>query len=496
MESKEEMIKQINGLMDNEEYEKALELCSRALEIYPQEAELYFLKALVLWNKSEVFTLPREEFSDLLKKATDLNPHFTEPHKLWAYANLLLGYPVMAETGYTRAIEADPQDWEAYCERGEVRARLGKHQEAIEDFTVAINSGMAINRAYAMRADAYFALQNYNDAEKDYLKATELKSDYGGGYFGIGQIRMAQNNFASAIENFSKTIEMFPDYAPAYGMRGNAKTQTGDLLGALADFQKALDLSPEDENALIAVQTLQNDLLSEVPAGTHYMRVTLKNGRKAMIVPIDGQMTTFYEFAPAKQTAEADDVHGEQPAEQAPAEEQAPEETVSADPARARELGRKLIMECGFGHLDKVCELINEGADVNLELFSETPLLKAIKGKHSEVIKALLEAGTDVNAITKSGKTALDVAVTWEHPSVLEILLAHTGINVNLADSNGNTPLMTAAKAGKLTALKMLLAAGADAFVKNKRGQTALDLARACNRVEAAELLAAAGAAE
>lgn len=490
MESKEEMIKQINGLMDNEEYEKALELCSRALEIYPQEAELYFLKALVLWNKNEVFTLPRKEFSDLLKKATDLNPHFTEPHKLWAYANLLLGYPVMAETGYTRAIEADPQDWEAYCDRGEVRARLGKHQEAIEDFTVAINSGMATNRPYAMRADAYFALQNYNDAEKDYLKATELKSDYGGGYLGIGQIRMAQNNFASAIENFSKTIEMFPDYAPAYGMRGNAKTQTGDLLGALADFQKALDLDPASEDALHAVGTLQSDLLQKVPDTTSVLQVTLKNGRKAIIVPIDGRSVTIYDLT-QKFTGE-----NQNEAEEQTGEENIPEEISSVDPARARELGRKLIMECGFGHLDKVRELINEGADLNLELFSETPLLKAIKGKHSEVIKALLEAGADVNAITKSGKSALDVAVTWEEPSVLEVLLAHTGINVNAADSGGNTALMTAAKAGKLTALKMLLAAGADASIKNKRGQTALGLARSCNRAEAAELLAAAGAAE
>lgn len=490
MESKEEMIKQINGLMDNKEYEKALELCSRALEIYPQEAELYFLKALVLWNKNEVFTLPRKEFSDLLKKATDLNPHFTEPHKLWAYANLLLGYPVMAETGYTRAIEADPQDWEAYCDRGEVRARLGKHQEAIEDFTVAINSGMATNRAYAMRADAYFALQNYNDAEKDYLKATELKSDYGGGYLGIGQIRMAQNNFASAIENFSKTIEMFPDYAPAYGMRGNAKTQTGDLLGALADFQKALDLDPASEDALHAVGTLQSDLLQKVPDTTSVLQVTLKNGRKAIIVPIDGRSVTIYDLT-QKFTGE-----NQNEAEEQTGEENIPEEISSVDPSRSRELGQQLIQECWFGHLDKVCELINEGADVNLELFNETPLLKAIKGKHAEVVNVLLEAGTDVNAVTKAGKTALEVAVTWEHPSVLEILLAHKGININRADNSGNTALMEAAKAGKLTALKMLLAAGADASIKNKRGQTALDLALSCNRAEAAAVLESGGVAQ
>ncbi|MDO5764839.1 MAG: ankyrin repeat domain-containing protein [Elusimicrobiales bacterium] len=496
MESMNEMEKQLKELMENGEFEKALSLSNEVLKAYPQEAKPYFLKACVLWNKSEVFDLPREEFSDLLKKATDLDPHFSAPHKLWAYANLLLGYPDMAETGYTRAIEADPQDLDAYCERGEVRMRLGKHQEAIEDFTVVINAGEGGNRAYAFRADSYLALKNYDAAEKDYLKATELESGYGGGYFGIGQIRMAQNNFEAAIENFSKTIEMFPDYSPAYGLRGNAKTQTGDILGALEDFQKALDLSPEDENALIAVQTLQNDLLSEVPAGTHYMRVTLKNGRKAMIVPIDGTPVTMYDLEPAKEPDEKITEGELSETEEQSAEGPVLAETDPVDPARARELGKQLIRECGFGHLDKVRELIDAGADLNLELFSETPLLKAIKGKYAEVVKVLLESGADVNAVTKSGKTALDTAVVWEDSSVLEVLLAHTGINVNATDSGGNTALMTAAKAGKLTALKMLLAAGAGLNVKNKRGQTALGLARSCNRAEAAELLAAAGAAE
>lgn len=496
MESKEEVAKQLTGLMENGKFEEALSLSNEALKAYPQEANFYFLKACVLWNKSEVFNLPRQEFSDLLKKATDLDPHFSAPHKLWACVNLVLGFPDLAEAAYTRAIEADPQDWEVRCYRAEVRIQLGKRQEAIEDFTVVINAGEGGNRAYAKRADTYLALENYNAAEKDYLKAIELKPDYGGGFIGLGTIKAAQGNFEAAIENLSKAIALFPDYAPAYGMRGNAKKQIGDKTGALADYQKVLDLSPKDENALIAVQTLQKDLLSAVPEGTHYMRVTLKNGRKAMIVPVDGTPVTMYDLGPAKAPDEKITEGELSETEEQPAEEPVPVATAPVDPARARELGKQLIRECGFGHLDKVRELIEAGAELNLELFSETPLLKAIKGKHAEVVKALLNAGADVNAVSKAGKTALDTAVVWEEPSVLEVLLSHTGINVNAADGGGNTALMTAAKGGKLTALKMLLAKGAEASSKNKRGQTALDLARSCNRAEAAEMLACAGAAE
>ena len=99
MEKVAQQLEEIKKLTQEKKFNEALILCDEAVSKFPQVAEVYYQKAVVLWNKSEVFDLPREEFSDLLKKATDLDPHYSEPHKLWGYANLLLGYPSQAEDG-------------------------------------------------------------------------------------------------------------------------------------------------------------------------------------------------------------------------------------------------------------------------------------------------------------------------------------------------------------------------------------------------------------
>ncbi|MBR2392684.1 MAG: tetratricopeptide repeat protein, partial [Elusimicrobiaceae bacterium] len=225
----------INKLLKEQKYDLALISCAETIGEFPEEAELYYLKALTLWNKSDVFNVPRDEFSNLLKKATDLDPHYSEPHKLWAYANQLLGYPSMADTGYTRAIEANPEDWEAYGLRGELRLICGMHQEALEDLNKIIDAGQGGNRAYAFRADAKYALKDYKGALADYTKGIELNPNYGGGYYGRGRCKYALEDYAGAVEEYSKAISLFPKEASLYVPRGDAKIRLQDFTGAWAD---------------------------------------------------------------------------------------------------------------------------------------------------------------------------------------------------------------------------------------------------------------------
>ncbi len=80
--------------------------------------------------------------------------------------------------------------------------------------------------------------------------------------------------------------------------------------------------------------------------------------------------------------------------------------------------------------------------------------------------------------------TALLMAVTQERSPVMEDtarhLLAH-GINVNLKDRNGWTPLMNTAHSGDVVVAGMLLRAGADINARNSFGTTALGVARQHN---------------
>ena len=161
-------------------------------------------------------------------------------------------------------------------------------------------------------------------------------------------------------------------------------------------------------------------------------------------------------------------------------------EISSADGQR---LGCLLIRETWFGHLDKMKLLIQKGANVNAEESGETPLLKAIKTNQPQVVLLLLEAGANVNQTTKNGNNPLQTAVDYGQVEIVQLLLKQPNIQINQIDSDGNTVLMEAAKAGQLEMVQALVAAGADVGIRNQRGLTALDMAKAKRHKEVMDFL-------
>lgn len=53
-----------------------------------------------------------------------------------------------------------------------------------------------------------------------------------------------------------------------------------------------------------------------------------------------------------------------------------------------------------------------------------TPLIHAAQNGNEEMVALLLEHGADVHAKTETGKTALDMAIEYEHRGVRELLVA------------------------------------------------------------------------
>lgn len=115
----------------------------------------------------------------------------------------------------------------------------------------------------------------------------------------------------------------------------------------------------------------------------------------------------------------------------------------------------------------------------------ESPLMLAALKGHLDIVRRLIELDADVN---KPGWTALHYAATHGHLAVMNLLLEHYAF-IDAQAPNGNTPLMMAAYYGTPEAVKLLIEAGADLRLRNRAGQTALDLAQRGERANAAQLL-------
>jgi ankyrin repeat protein len=99
-------------------------------------------------------------------------------------------------------------------------------------------------------------------------------------------------------------------------------------------------------------------------------------------------------------------------------------------------------------------------------------------GCRTDKILEGLDMGKSPNMRVKNGVTLLMFAVTWDCPTITEILIEHSA-NINATDNNGWTALMRASGDGNIVILKMLLEAGADINIKEDlNGWIASDIAK------------------
>ena len=111
-------------------------------------------------------------------------------------------------------------------------------------------------------------------------------------------------------------------------------------------------------------------------------------------------------------------------------------------------------------------------------------------------LRFALERGADPNIVADGGNYLLHEAFAYSSAEAVELeilrALLDAGAQVDVADANGDTPLMIAAFEERAAAVELLLERGADAHAVNKDEKNALSFARPNGEV--AEILVAAGA--
>lgn len=139
-----------------------------------------------------------------------------------------------------------------------------------------------------------------------------------------------------------------------------------------------------------------------------------------------------------------------------------------------------LMLAIELNNKEMVNLLINNGANPNLSApnSQNIPLMYA---SDMTMVQLLVRRGANIHLQNRlSGLSALTAAINNRSTELLEYYL-NEGVNINIRDRKGMTPLMIASKLCRLDMVELLVKRGASINERDKQGQTALAHATARN---------------
>lgn len=147
------------------------------------------------------------------------------------------------------------------------------------------------------------------------------------------------------------------------------------------------------------------------------------------------------------------------------------------------------------GHTNLVKLLVDFGTNVNIkDNYGVTPLAYAVGNKHFDTFDYLLESGAEIDSRQDNGWTTLfEICCNSRDEEIVERLL-DAGANPNADDGTGSTPLIQAACTGEAQIVKLLIDAGADVNAKPSGLPTTLVEAITSQHIDVLKLLLEAGA--
>lgn len=163
-----------------------------------------------------------------------------------------------------------------------------------------------------------------------------------------------------------------------------------------------------------------------------------------------------------------------------------------------------IVAAATLGNLEAVQQLILSGADVNkVNAFNrDTALLRSLYGDHPEITRLLVYSGADINATNNYNHSPMFLALEKQKAEFIDLFLSSGvreglsadylfrasakknpmgvlamlkgGVDPNVKNEKGNTPLIISASLGDIPSVQSLMAYRADVNAANNDGNTAL----------------------
>lgn len=162
----------------------------------------------------------------------------------WALREL--GQFDAALASYDRAIAIKADIAEAHVDRGNVLRELDQLDAALASYNQAIALAPDYEEAFVSRGIVLQELKRWDAARVSYEQAIALEADDVQVYFHHGDVLAELKRFDAALVSYEKGIALQPDHAQAFSNRGALLHELNHLDASLASFDQAIALKLDD----------------------------------------------------------------------------------------------------------------------------------------------------------------------------------------------------------------------------------------------------------
>jgi len=159
------------------------------------------------------------------------------------------GHMEDAMDDFNLAIRIDATCWRALHNRGVLLAQAGQFEQAFNDFhhTIELNPDFA--KAYSNRAALYVLAGELEPALGDYQQAIELDPEFAIAHRGYGRSCHLLGRTDEALEHLTRAIELAPKDSAALASRGDLLTDLGRYSAAESDYEQSLAVNARNIDA-------------------------------------------------------------------------------------------------------------------------------------------------------------------------------------------------------------------------------------------------------
>ncbi len=190
--------------------EKAIDSYTTLLRYNPEDWR-------VLANRGNAYLKlgkPKEALADLSESIRrNKDPRFLHNRgKLYAQIDIDIGIDNdervrLALSDFDEALRLDPELFDAFIERGNLRCNLGQRQEGIEDYSRAIEIKPSAS-AYFNRGNVHRQLREFDEAISDYEEAKRLNPKHSKVYANLGIAHLMNGDKPAAVKIWKEGLNL------------------------------------------------------------------------------------------------------------------------------------------------------------------------------------------------------------------------------------------------------------------------------------------------